>query len=192
MVSRTVQDCELLMLTTLTLFLAAPTFKLSGVISSKGRPLAGAVIYLEGEGTGRPVKETIKQAKKTFTPHVLAVPVGSTVSFPNMDAIFHNVFAEYNAKKFDLGMYPPGETRTVTFEKPGLVSVLCNIHPNMSAYIMVVNSGIYGLTDSKGQFKLSGITSGTKAVRVWHESGRKKSFSLAVDTDRTDEKISLD
>lgn len=180
------------MLTLLPLLFVPTTFRFTGVVTLKGRPLSGAVIFLDGEGSGRAVKETIKQAKKTFTPHVLVVPVGSTVSFPNMDTIFHNVFAEYNAKKFDLGMYPPGETRTVTFDKAGLVSVLCNIHPNMSAYIMVVNSATYCVTDAKGKFTIQGVSSGTKTVRLWHESGKKRSFELPFSAEKRDQSIPID
>jgi hypothetical protein len=110
----------------------------------------------------------------------LVVPAGSTVGFPNRDDIFHNVFAEYNAKKFDLGMYPKGQTRSVVFDKSGIVSVLCNVHSSMSAYVVVVDSGHYGKTDGHGSLTLTGVPTGNYEVQAWHESGAKASEKLIV------------
>ena len=119
------------------------------------------------------------------------VPVGSTVDFPNRDDIFHNVFAEYNAKKFDLGMYPKGQSRKVTFDKPGMVSVLCNVHSTMSAFIMVVDTPYYAKTNSKGQFRIGGVPSASYVLKVWHESGSQTAQNLAIDKSIDDIAIKL-
>ena len=95
-----------------------------------------------------------------FLPHVSVVTAGTLVHFPNDDTVFHNVFAYFQAKKFDLGMYPRGATKSVTFDKPGLVVLLCNVHSDMSAYIMVVDTPYYAVTDKRGQYRHRGRATG--------------------------------
>lgn len=164
------------MITLASLVVLAPlAADISGTVLVNGKPAVNAVVYVEGYGRPRPMTSEIVQKGKQFVPSVLVVPVGSTVSFPNMDAIYHNVFAEYQAKKFDLGMYPKGQTRTVTFDKPGLVSVLCNVHSNMSAFIMVVNSTAYAVTDRQGKFVIRNVDGAGQTIRAWHPSGAKLS-----------------
>lgn len=137
-----------------------------------GRPAGGAVVYLKGSGASpAPLKAVVDQRDKTFIPHVSVVPVGSTINFPNNDTVFHNVFAYFQAKKFDLGMYPRGKTKTVKFDKPGLVAVLCNVHSDMSAYIMVVDTNWYAVADRDGRFKVAGVADGEYTLHAWHESG---------------------
>lgn len=162
------------------LALAGADATLSGQVTIGGKPARAAVVFLAGYGKPKPIKATIEQIDKTFRPRVLAVPVGSTVSFPNRDAIFHNVFAEHNAKRFDLGMYPKGQTRTVTFDQPGVANVLCNIHAEMCAFVVVVDSTAYALTDGSGNFTLKGVEPGTYTLVAWHESGAKASQTIAV------------
>ena len=115
--------------------------------------------------------------------NILAVPMGTTVDFPNHDVVFHNVFAEYNAKRFDLGMYPRGEKRTQKFDKPGLVAVFCSVHSDMSAYILVVDTPYYAVADSGGHFSIPGVRPGRYKVKVWHESGEisEQEMTLAGD-----------
>ena len=106
---------------------------------NKADPLAfersRVVIYIEGTGSpaDHPITETITQTGRRFSPELVVIPAGSSVSFPNMDPIFHNVFSLSKAKSFDLGNYSKGETRVVSFSKPGIVYVDCHLHPNMAA-----------------------------------------------------------
>ncbi len=161
----------------------------SGVVTDRGRPVSDAVVWLVGDGSAAPIKATIDQKNKKFTPHVLVVPAGSTIDFPNKDDFFHNVFADYNAKKFDLGMYPKGQTKTVTFDKPGLVSILCNMHSEMSAFVMVVKSRHYTMTDKNGRYTLSNVKPGSYSLEAWHESG--KVAKIATDIKGGDTTVSV-
>jgi plastocyanin len=158
----------------------APAVTVSGTVTAGGKPLKDAVVWLEGGAEPKGINASVEQKGKRFNPHVLVVPVGSTVDFPNRDDLFHNVFAEYNAKKFDLGMYPKGQTRKVTFDKPGMVSVLCNVHSNMSAFVMVVDSAYYAKTDSKGKFAIDRVPAGSYELEGWHESGKRAAQHLSV------------
>jgi len=145
------------------------------------RPANEAVVYLEGGRKAAPMaKVVVDQRNKTFLPHVSVVTVGTTVVFPNHDTVFHNVFAYYNAKKFDLGMYPRGASKSVTFDKTGLVALLCNVHSEMSAYIMVVDTPYFAVTDRDGRFRLSNVPSGTYTLHVWHESGAMCTQTVTV------------
>ena len=164
---------------------------LSGVVMANGHALKYAVVWLEAAGTVKPEGATVNQRGKSFSPRLTVVPVGSTVSFPNNDDIFHNVFAEYNAKKFDLGMYPKGETKQVVFDKPGPVSLLCNLHSNMSAYIFVVNSRFYTTTDKNGKFSLRDVPMGSYDLRGWHESGLSGSVAITNRMDMNAIRITL-
>src|SRR5438046_2299254 len=115
--------------------LAANATDISGQAYLPGnREAREAVVYLEGGAKAAPMpKAGADQGNKRFIPHVSVVTVGTRVQFPNNDTVFHNVFAYFHAKKFDLGMYPQGATKTQTFDRPGLVAVLCNVHSDMSA-----------------------------------------------------------
>ena len=131
-----------------------------------------AVVYLEGNTPAPPLTHAVvDQRNKMFLPHVLVVTRGTTVRFPNDDTIFHNVFAYFQAKKFDLGMYPRGTTKSITFDKAGLVVLLCNVHSDMSAYIMVVDTPYYAVTDAQGRFHMPNVPPGTYTLHAWHESG---------------------
>ncbi len=167
----------------ITTFIAATLLSqntaLTGTVTDGKKALEDVVVWLEGGAKSSPIKARIDQKDMRFVPRILAVPKGSTISFPNSDAVYHNVFAEFEAKTFDLGMYPKGQSRTVTFQKPGIVSVLCNIHAEMSAYIVVVDSAFYTKSDKKGNFKLSAPT-GQYTLRAWHESGKSETRPLTV------------
>lgn len=143
------------------------------VTLSSGRAAKQAVVWIEGTGVrAKPVANAlIDQRGKKFLPHVIAVPVGTTVSFPNDDYVYHNVFAEYDAKRFDLGMYPRGSTKRQRFDKAGLVALFCSVHSDMSAFVMVVDSPFYAVTDASGHFSLKNVPSGTYTLKAWHESG---------------------
>lgn len=143
-----------------------------------------AVIYLEGHRKSTPMtKVIIDQRDKVFIPHVTVVTVGTTVEFPNNDTVFHNVFAYFQAKKFDLGMYPRGASKCVTFDKPGLVALLCNVHSEMSAYIMVVDTPYFAVTDAQGNFRIRDVPPGTYTLRAWHESGAELKQTVTVKAD---------
>jgi len=109
------------------------------------------------------------QKNKSFQPHLLIVPVGSTIEFPNEDPFFHNVFSLFNGKRFDLGLYEAGSTRRVTFDRPGICYIFCNIHPEMSAVIIVMDTPYYGVSDARGLIAIPGVPPGRYNAVVWQE-----------------------
>jgi plastocyanin len=128
------------------------------------------VIYLEGELPSDPLTTTMEQKNRKFTPDTVVIPVGSTVSFPNLDPIFHNVFSLSKPKTFDLGNYPKDHTRTVTFPKPGIVFVDCHLHPNMAGVIVVTPNKWSAKADAAGRFVLAGVPPGSYKVVAWHRA----------------------
>jgi plastocyanin len=163
----------------------ADTAVVQGTAQLDGKRVAQeAVVYLEGDKKSSPMaKAVVDQRNKTFIPHVSVVTVGTAVQFPNNDKVFHNVFAYFHAKKFDLGMYPRGATKTVSFDRKGLVALLCNVHSEMSAYIMVVDTPYFAVTDKQGKFSIKDVPAGTYKLQVWHESGAVLSQTLVVKPD---------
>jgi plastocyanin len=140
----------------------------------KHMDFSGVVLWLEpiaGSLPPAPPGATAKmiQKDKTFTPHVLAIRVGTSVDFPNFDPIFHNAFSNYNGKIFDVGLYPPGTSRRERFTQPGVVRVFCNIHANMSAVIVVLNTPYFETTQKNGNFQLDNITPGEYTLHFFHE-----------------------
>lgn len=162
---------------------ALPMYQLRGV-SPEAQPkdlpkrrtgvdeLSRVVIYLQGPGLGpgAPVRATLSQKGLRFHPEIIAVPAGSTISFPNEDPVFHNVFSLSKAKHFDLGYYPKGQTRIVRFNRPGVVQVYCHIHPDMSAAIVVVPTAWWARVKPDGSFSLKSIPPGTYELMAWHRS----------------------
>lgn len=128
------------------------------------------VVYIEGQFPPRPITARMEQKNRRFVPDILAVPLGSTVSFPNMDAIFHNVFSLSKPKSFDLGNYSKDQTRAVTFRTPGIVFVNCHLHPNMTAVIFVAPSPWTTTPDASGKFALSEVPAGTHTLVAWHQN----------------------
>ena len=110
------------------------------------------------------------QKNKSFQPHVLVVPVGTQVEFPNRDPFFHNVFSLFDGKRFDLGLYEAGSTRDVLFDKPGISYIFCNIHAAMSAVVIALNTPYYGISDRKGQVTIPRVPSGRYTLRAWYET----------------------
>jgi plastocyanin len=148
---------------------------------SSGDPLeyerSHVAVYIEAGAEGRgadagakAIAATIEQTHREFVPDFAVIPVGSTVSFPNGDPIFHNVFSLSKAKSFDLGNYSQGETRTVTFMKPGIVAVSCRLHPNMAAAIVVSPTRWCTRADAQGRFELNGLPPGKYTVVAWHKA----------------------
>ncbi len=109
------------------------------------------------------------QRNKSFEPHVLVVPVGSVVEFPNRDPFFHNVFSLFEGKRFDLGLYEAGTTRNVIFDKPGVSYIFCNIHSEMSAVVIAVSSPYYGISDQRGRVSIPNVLAGRYTLRIWYE-----------------------
>ena len=129
------------------------------------------VVYLEGEfPAAHPNTKSMQQENRAFGPDLVVTPAGSSVSFPNLDPIFHNVFSLSKTKSFDLGNYSKGQTRTVTFTKPGVVLVNCRLHTNMSAVIVVTPNSFYASPDAEGRFVIKGVPAGKFTVTAWHKA----------------------
>ena len=150
---------------------------IKGTITVAGKPTSDVVISLEGVAAetakaqmtaAKSNKAVMDQRQKKFFPRVLPVPVGTTVEFPNHDTEWHNVYSKGGAKDFDLGLYPPGQTRSFTFDKPGVDRILCNAHPSMEAFIVVKEHPFFTGADKGGNYRLDGVPLGKYRVQVWH------------------------
>jgi plastocyanin len=154
-----------------------------GQALASGKPAVNAVIWLDAPHAPRTPQTrqvVLDQRNLAFSPHVLAIRVGTTVDFPNHDRVFHNVFSYRDGKRFDLGLYPVGAVRQVTFGKPGLSRLFCNIHPDMSAYVMAVDTPYFAVSDQKGRFTLSSVPAGTYTYHAWRPGGAALSGSVAL------------
>jgi plastocyanin len=156
----------------------SPTFGQSAVdVHGTARAAHGSardtVVWLDAPSTAAPPpradapRVVLDQRNLTFIPHVLVVRVGTTVDFPNNDRVFHNVFSFRDGKRFDLGMYPVGTMRRVLFDQPGLSRIFCNIHPNMAAYVLTVNSPYFARADEDGAFTIASVPPGTYTYHAW-------------------------
>src|SRR5258708_28562040 len=112
------------------------------------------------------------QKDKMFTPHLLVVPTGSQVEFPNQDPFFHNVFSLFNGKRFDLGLYESGTSRSVRFDREGVSYIFCNIHPEMGAIVLALNTPYYGISGENGFVALHNVPVGSYRLNVWSENGQ--------------------
>jgi plastocyanin len=117
----------------------------------------------------RPHPYQMLQHDKHFEPHLLVVPTGSTVKFPNLDPWFHNVFSLYRGKRFDLGLYQAGSQKTVQFDRPGPSYIFCNIHPQMSAVVLAVDSHLIGVSDATGHVSIPDVSPGRYHLHFWYE-----------------------
>src|SRR3954453_21216267 len=139
----------------------------------KHKDYAGVVLWLEPAdhaAAALPLRRVeMKQKDKEFVPHVVALPVGGTVDFPNLDLIFHNAFSNFSGQPFDVGLYPPRTSRSVTFKHAGIVRVFCNIHSTMSAIIAVVNSPWYAVSAANGKYAMEGVSPGDYQLHIFHE-----------------------
>ena len=119
----------------------------------------------------------LAQKGKTFEPHLLVVRAGSVVEFPNLDPFFHNVFSLYEGKRFDLGLYEAGSTRTVRFDRPGVSYIFCNIHSQMSAVIVALDTPYYALSSRDGNVAIANVPPGRYLLQVWHEGTSPQSLN---------------
>jgi len=150
---------------------------LNGANAPESHEAGNVVVWLTpSSGAARPPEfhqrqnPRLVQRNKSFEPHVLVVPVGSVVAFPNRDPFFHNVFSLFEGKRFDLGLYEAGSTRDVRFDQPGISYIFCNIHPEMSAVVVALDTPYYGISDLRGQVVIANVPSGKYTLRVWYES----------------------
>jgi plastocyanin len=133
------------------------------------------VIYLEastsaGQNAADSPAPQIQQLDRRFIPDLVVVPVGSTVSFPNMDPIFHNIYSLSKPKSFDLGNYDKGQTRKVTFPKPGIVDIYCHLHPNMQATVVVTPNRWFARPNRTGQYRIPEVPPGQYTLVAWHKA----------------------
>jgi plastocyanin len=131
-------------------------------------------VYLETAPRGafeqpEAMRATLDQRNETFVPHVLAITTGTLVDFPNSDRIYHNVFSLSKAARFDLGRYPTGRSKSVRFERPGIVRVFCEIHSHMNAFILVFSHRFFTMTDTEGRYRIDGVPTGNYNVIAWNE-----------------------
>ena len=160
-------------------------FDLRGIARAGVRPQSNAVVWLEAPNAPHTPSQRVvlDQRNLSFYPHVLAVRVGTVVDFPNDDRVFHNVFSFRDGKRFDLGMYPVGALRHVEFDRPGLSRVFCNIHPNMAAYVVTVDSPYFARADEQGTFTIAGVPAGPHKYHAWRP-GAVTELTGTASTDR--------
>jgi plastocyanin len=114
----------------------------------------------------------IVQHHKRFEPRVLVVPAGAIVDFPNLDPFFHNVFSMFDGKRFDLGLYESGTSHGAAFDTPGVCYIFCNIHPEMSAAVVVLDTPYHGISNAAGEFSIANVPPGRYFLFVWHGRGK--------------------
>jgi plastocyanin len=167
-----------------------------GSVSGGGQAGPGGAVIILRRTDGKtprpaPVKREVVQLDKTFLPHVLAVPVGSTVVFKNSDNLIHDVFSlSPSADKFNTGLYRKDESREQTFDKPGVIELLCDIHAQMQAYVLVIDSPWFAQADATGAFKITGVPPGDYEVEAWHEFASKPTRQ-ALSVGRDGAKVAL-
>jgi plastocyanin len=149
-----------------------------------------SVVYLEAAPQGafeeheRP-RAVLDQRNQTFVPYVLAVEVGTTVEFQNNDSTYHNVFSFSKPKRFDLGRYARGESKSVRFDRPGVVRVFCDIHSHMSAFILVFAHRFFAVTDAEGRFRIDAVPPGEYNVVAWSDGQARDTRAIRVPADGT-------
>lgn len=153
-------------------------------------PRGQSVVYLEvapreafESGNGQ---ATVDQRDETFVPHVVAVEAGSQVYFPNSDETYHNVFSLSPAGAFDLGRYAAGRSKSVRFDRPGIVRVFCDIHSHMSAFVLVFGHRFFAVTDEDGRYRINAVPPGRYTVTAWHERFGTVTESVDVPSDGRD------
>jgi plastocyanin len=162
-----------------------PTVAQLGAGPHPGQPPASAVVYLEtpprdGVVQGQTSRAVMDQRNETFVPRVLAIRTGTVVDFPNSDSIYHNVFSLSRPARFDLGRYAVGRSKSVRFDRPGIVRVFCDIHSHMSAYILVFEHPFFAVADDDGRYRIDKLPPGVYSVAAWHHGASVPSRSVTV------------
>ena len=179
----------------IALVLAVPGYlnaasTIEGKVAVKtARDNSNAVVYID-KIPGKtfsppPVPVSLDQVNLTFVPHVLPVVRGTKVAFPNSDDIRHNVFSPTPMSKFNLGTYPKLTTKYYVFDKPGPVTLLCNVHAEMSAYVIVTETPYFAVSDKTGKFTLKDVPPGKYVLKVWHEKAKPTSMEVFVGDNQT-------
>ena len=160
----------------------------------KATDLSDVVVYVDGARVkARPATATMVMKGKAFNPHVVVVPVGGTVQFPNEDPIFHNAFSVSGENRFDMELYKRPKVGSFTFQHPGIVKVYCNIHPQMSAVVLVRDNPLFTKAAVDGSFTIENVPAGKYVVKAWHERGGEKGAEVSVtDTGTTQARFALD
>ena len=144
-----------------------------------------AVVFLE-EGPAaalesrEPGRARMDQRNETFLPHVLTIDAGTLVDFPNNDTTYHNVFSLSKTRKFDLGRYARGKSKSIRFERPGVVRIFCDIHSHMSAFIMVFSHPYYVKADADGRYRIDNVPPGSYRVAAWHEGETRETKTVTI------------
>jgi plastocyanin len=173
--------------------------KITGIVKVRGlRSPAGVLVYLVKAPSVHvdlsKTKFTMDQQNLTFVPHVLPIPVGASVAFPNNDKVNHNIFSLSRTKKFNLGSYKPGESKSIRFDKPGIVELRCDVHAEMAAYIMVLKNPYFAVTDDQGRFEIPNskyldqsnikgikdLSAGKYVLKIWHEKLKTQKQMVTV------------
>lgn len=154
------------------------------VASNKNEDMSGVVVSLIPLNASQaaslrqsPMHATLTQKNKKFLPHVLVIPPGSVVEFPNRDPFFHNVFSLFEGKRFDLGLYESGTSRSVKFDRPGVSYIFCNIHPQMNAIVISLDTPYYSVAGSNGSVRIENVRSGEYALQIWAEGLNSEEMS---------------
>ena len=147
--------------------------------------LRRGVVYLDAAPRGafeerEPGRAIMDQRNETFVPHVLAITAGTVVDFPNSDKTFHNVFSLSKVRRFDLGRYAAGRSKSVRFDRPGVVRVFCDIHSHMNAFILVLTHSFFDVTEPDGRFRIDNVPPGTYTVVGWYEGEQRTSGHVTV------------
>lgn len=159
---------------------AALQGKVELIDAKKKGSAEGVIVWLEPvapHAAPAAGKYTLDQKNKRFLPHVMAIPVGSQVDFPNHDPIFHNAFSSFAGQPFDTGLYAPGTSQKIIFRRPGVVRIFCNIHAQMSAVIVVVPSPYFAMSGSTGSFRLENVPAGEYTLKFFHERATESTLA---------------
>ena len=150
-----------------------------------GPDLRRSVVYLQSAPSlafpeVEPQRATMDRRNETFIPHVLAITAGTTVDFPNSDNTYHNVFSIRGPRPFDLGRYAAGRSKSVRFDRAGIVRVFCEIHSHMSAFILVFNHRFFSVTSADGRYQIARVPPGRYTLVAWNEGSDRESRSIVI------------